>query len=206
MKSILKYPTKKLILLYLGATLMILGAIQYFIEKNAGIMIDKPIASSSWYGLVLRLHITCGLVAIFTGPTQIFEYFRVKNIVLHKRIGYMYTISVALSGLAGMVISFYAMGGWLSKAGLFALSLTWLSTLSYGIYAILRKNIQVHKYWLHINYGVTFAAVTQRLLLLFGQLMGVEFITLYTFTNWVSWIFNVVVVVWLNNRMGRKME
>lgn len=200
MEAIKKRPVKVLTLFYLGSTIMVLGAIQYFIFKNGGILHDKPEASQLWYHIVLRIHITGGLIAIFSGPTQLFEYFRIKNMRMHRRVGYLYAGSVLTSGLTGLVISFYAMGGIVSKSGLFTLSLIWLFSLSMAMLNIFSGKIEKHKFWMYINYALTFGAVTQRLMLGIGQLIGIEFLSLYAFTNWVSWMINIAFVCWRYNK------
>lgn len=186
--------------LYLGALLLIPGSIQYFIYWIAGIIDGKAISSELWYHITLRIHIVLGIVAIFTGPTQMFEKMRLKNIKLHKRMGSFYALSVFLSGLSGLIVSFYAMGSIISKTGLFTLASLWLFSIIMAIFNIRTGNIKAHKFWMYINYGLTFGAVTQRLILLIGQLAGIEFLSLYAFVNWASWMINVGIAITLFKR------
>ncbi|MFM2395121.1 MAG: hypothetical protein RLZZ546_3104 [Bacteroidota bacterium] len=203
MEFILKRPTKVLSLFYMGALLMVLGSIQYFLFKIAGILNDKPIGKNLWFQILLKIHIVGGLIAIFSGPTQLFDYFRIKNLKLHKRLGYTYAFSVLTSGLIGFFISFFAMGGFISKSGLITLSTFWLGSLFLSMKNIYSKNIERHKFWMFINYALTFGAVTQRLILGIGQLIGFEFLSLYSFTNWVSWMLNICFVLWKYNRRAK---
>ena len=83
---------------------------------------------------------------------------------IHKGVGYIYTISVCFSGLSGLVIAQFAMGGWITTIGFSILSMTWLYTIIKAISSIIGGDIINHKKWIYLSYGLTFATIPQRTL------------------------------------------
>ncbi|MFS4449000.1 DUF2306 domain-containing protein [Maribacter sp. 2307UL18-2] len=152
--------------LFIGAISMIVMSLHYFQSDGAGILERKEIAESSWYLLTFRTHIFLGLVAISIGPFQFSKRIWFNYKTVHKVIGYIYTISVFLSGLSGLIVAQFAMGGWITTIGFSILSLMWIYTIVKAITFIKAGDVLQHKKWMYLSYGLTFAAITQRTLLL----------------------------------------
>ena len=190
--------------LFIGAAFLLLTSLQYFLLKVTGLMADKPIGNQLWYGIVLRLHIIGGLVAIFTGPFQFMPRFRNRRLRLHKNLGYAYISGVIISGLAGAVVIPHAMGGIISQTGLLTLSACWLFSLERAVRTILKKDFKGHRRWMFINYALTFGAFTQRLFLGFALLTGIDFLVMYRIANWAAWIPNVLIAILLVRRLERR--
>src|SRR5687768_8940786 len=88
-------------------------------------------------------HIFLGAVALLTGWSQFSKQIRNKNLKLHRTLGTIYLIAVALSGTAGLYIALYATGGILSVTGFSGLAIAWLFTSLQAYVAIRRKNIDL---------------------------------------------------------------
>ena len=180
-----------IVFFFIGAISMVIMSLHYFQSDAAGILKRKEIANSSWFLFTFRLHIFLGLVAIFIGPFQFIKKIRNTYKTSHKVIGYVYTASVLSSGLAGLIIAQFAMGGWITAIGFSVLSIAWLFTTIMAINSIRCGKVLSHKKWMFLSYGLTFAAITQRTLLLIPLLTEVPFMSIYQLSAWLPWLLNL---------------
>ncbi len=97
--------------LYFGALSMLIMSVHYFQGPDAGILKAKAVASSSLYLALFYTHITGGLVGISIGPFQFIKRFRLTFPMAHKTIGMVYLMAIFSSGLTGLCIAPFAMGG-----------------------------------------------------------------------------------------------
>jgi hypothetical protein len=51
-----------------------------------------------------------------------------------------------------------------------------------------------------MNYAITFAGVTLRLWQIVFGVIGLDFLTGYIIVTWLSWVPNLLVALWINNR------
>lgn len=150
--------------------------------------------SSFWY-IMLFIHITTSIVALVIGPFTLSTKFRGKNINRHRIVGRIYMIGILLGGVSGLYLSFYAMGGLVAKLGFGLLSVFWLTSAYQALNKVKNKKIQDHRNWMIRNYSLTFAAVTLRIWLpLFVLLFGLEqFEVSYTIIAWLAWVPNLII-------------
>lgn len=184
---------------------MLLMSYQYFHLDDSGILKEKVIANSSWYLITLRTHILFGLIAITAGPFQFIDRIRTQFPAWHRRLGYVYMISVFTSGISGLIIAQFAMGGPISSVGFSVLAVVWLAITYLGLDKILKKQIKAHQKMMYLSYALTFAAITQRTLLLAPLFFEVEFIKVYRLSAWLPWILNLVIANYLYNRNKIKL-
>ncbi len=186
--------------LLVGGMSMLLMSFHYLQSNSTGILQNKAIAASFWYLLTFRLHILFGIIAILIGPFQFLKGLRTKYLILHRAFGYVYFSSVLLSGLAGLVVAQFAMGGQLTAVGFTMLSILWLYTTIKAVGAIKNGNIAKHKKWMFLSYALTFSAITQRTTLLIPLLTDVPFIPVYQASAWFPWMFNLSIAYALYQR------
>lgn len=177
--------------LVVGGIAMLVMSFHYFQGENSGILKRKDVAASLWYIITFRAHVLFGLIAILVGPVQFVKHFRSKHIRLHRRLGYAYFLSVMLSSLAGLIIAQYAMGGGIANIGFTLLSFLWFAITIKSVLAILGNNPEGHKKWAFFGYSLTFAAITQRTLLLVPLLSNVPFLPIYQLSAWLPWMLNL---------------
>lgn len=115
--------------------------------------------SSFWY-IMLFIHITTSVVALVIGPFTLSKKFREKNINRHRIVGRIYMVGILLGGVSGLYLAFYATGGLVAKLGFGLLSVFWLTSAYQALIRIKNKKIQDHRNWMIRNYSLTFAAVT----------------------------------------------
>ena len=182
-----------LIFLGIGALSMIVMSIHYFHSEPSGILRGNDMTPISWYRLAFLTHIGGGLVAITTGPFQFIGKLRNKRPQLHRRLGYLYSAAVFSSGLAGLVIAPFSMGGITTAIGFSLLSLLWMISLGKALLTIRAGQINEHRKWMFFNYAFTFAAITQRSLLLFAMLPFFSFMPIYKLSAWLPWMINLFI-------------
>ena len=112
----------------------------------------------------LLAHITCGTVALLTGPWQFSSRLRRRHLQLHRLMGRAYLIAIAGGSAAAFYLAFTTVFGWAWGFALASLGLAWVTTSGMAFYAIKQRKIQTHREWMIRSYIVTFAFVTFRLL------------------------------------------
>ena len=190
------------IFLLVGAMSMLVMSTRYFQGEVVGVMKRKSVTQEAWYILAVQGHIALGLGAIFAGPFQFVKSIRQRSRVVHRWIGYSYVACVVASGSLSLVAAQFAMGGSVTRVGFSVLAAFWLYTIVKAVGAIRLGEVRKHERYMYINYGLTFAAITQRTLLLTVLLFGLDFMTVYRLSAWLPWMFNTCVAVFLFRRRG----
>ena len=150
------------------------------------------------YRLAFYLHIFPALLVLAAGMTQFSEIVLKKAPWLHRGIGKLYVLSIlAICGPAGLVMAFYANGGWIAISSFVTLSILWWLTTWLAWRAIKKGAIESHKTWMLRSYALTFSAITLRVLqFLFATQTDIDSETAYQFIAWPSWMFNLALVEW----------
>ena len=105
-------------------------AFYYIHSGNPGLLQQKSaeLLASHFYRGSFYTHITFGGMALLIGWMQFSKKIRARRLGLHRTIGKMYMVAVALSGTAGVIVSLFADGGLTSTLGFGLLALLWLFT------------------------------------------------------------------------------
>jgi hypothetical protein len=112
----------------------------------------------------LMVHISAGIVALLSGPVQLWFGLTDRRMQTHRKLGIVYMTSVGLSSVAAYYLSTHTDLGWVFGAGLFSLATAWLTTTGLAFVAIRRQLYDQHKEWMIRSYVVTTAFVSFRLL------------------------------------------
>jgi uncharacterized membrane protein len=142
------------------------------------------------------LHIVGGLLALVLGPFQFLSGVRARWPGLHRWVGRLYLLGIALGGFGGLYMATYAYTGLVATLGFSALALLWLVTGAMALVTIRRGEVALHRRWMLRNFALTFAAVTLRVELtplagVLGEQIG------YMTVAWACWIPNLLVAQWL---------
>lgn len=179
---------------------MVIMAIPYFQSVDHGILSAKPASRSALYLFVFYIHISGGLLGILLGPFQFISSWRKRYPQLHRWLGTAYFLSIFSSGLAGLCIAPFAMGGSAAQTGFFALGLAWLLSTGMGLSTLLRGQYQEHGQWMIRSYALTFAAIPQRTMLLLALFTPVPFLDIYRLSAWLPWLLQLVIAQWIIQR------
>ncbi len=157
----------------------------------------------------LYAHITGAVLALITMPLQLSRRLRTRHPALHRIIGRLYVVGVAVGGVGGLALAPVAHGGAVAQVGFAALAVAWLSTTALGLAAIRGGHRSGHRRWMARSAALTFAAVTLRLYL--GAVLATtggqwtDTVTVaYGAIAWVCWVPNLALAWWwTSNRGGR---
>ncbi|WP_022881412.1 DUF2306 domain-containing protein [Gryllotalpicola ginsengisoli] len=170
---------------------------------------SQQAATFSAEDAALTVHIFFGSVALVAGAVNIVTAAADRRLRAHRVIGWTYTGSVAISAAFGIVVAFHAYAGTLPggrvmvTSGFLTLGATWVVTLVAAAHAMaVRRSVTAHRFWMTVNFSLTFAAVVLRvwvgLLLVFGT--G-TFELLYPTLGWLGWVPNLVVGILIARRL-----
>jgi len=157
-------------------------AVPYFLSSSFG-----PPEYASRRGWLL-LHITGGMIALLTGPVQLWLGLSDRGMEWHRRMGYGYIAGMTLGSIGAFYMATHTDFGWMFGAGLFGLGVAWVTTTALAFLAIKRSLIDQHKEWMIRSYVVTFGFVTFRMLQPILQIahVGTQLEDL-TFGAWACW-------------------
>jgi hypothetical protein len=158
------------------------AAVPYFLSSSYGPPEYAP--RRGW----LLLHIVGGVIALLTGPVQLWLGLADRGMAWHRRMGIGYMTGVGIGSLAAFYLSTHTDFGWIFGAGLFGLAVAWVTTTTLAYLAIKRSLIDQHKEWMIRSYVVTFAFVTFRVIqpALYAAHIGTPLEQL-AFTAWACW-------------------
>lgn len=178
--------------------------IYFVIDMTGGLLSSKSdeLLQSFWME-AFYLHIIPGGLALLIGWLQFSHRIRRKYMSLHRIVGKVYLYAVAISGFAGLYISYSATGGNIAVIGFAFLAIAWLSTSFMGWKTIREGNIPAHQRWMIRSYALCFAAVTLRLWLPTFLLLGIPFLTGYVIIAWLCWVPNLIFAEWIIRRKRR---
>ena len=136
----------------------------------------------------LLVHIVGGTIALLAGPIQLWLGIADRRIDLHRKLGIVYIVGVAIGASGAFWLAAHPSFGWVYGAGLGSMAIAQVVTTTLAFVAIKRSLIEQHKEWMIRSYVVTFSFVTYRL---FGVLIGPLQLGTYAELNivlaWGSW-------------------
>jgi uncharacterized membrane protein len=156
-----------------------------------------------WTRTFFLLHVTGGGVALLLSPVQLSARLRARAPGVHRGVGRVVLGSIAVGGVAGLVLTPVSLAGVVGTAGFGALAALWLTFAALGLRAIRRGDVPTHRRWMLRTFAMTYAAVTLRLwLIVLIPLLGGDFLRAYVIVPFLSWVPNLVVVELLLRREG----
>ncbi|SFL36957.1 Predicted membrane protein [Paenibacillus sp. 1_12] len=159
-----------------------------------GFKLQKPDFHLTPWLYVLYAHIVTATLALIIGPFQIFMKQSKARVRQHRLLGYVYVVSITVSGIVNLYLTLFATGGWIAGLGFFVLDVLWVATTWMALRKIRVKNIQAHKAWMLRSYALTFAAVTLRIWLGPVTMLFGDFEQAYRVIAWLCWVPNLLVI------------
>jgi uncharacterized membrane protein len=171
-----------------GMFFIAVAALPYFLSSSYG-----PPDYAPRRGWVL-LHIAGGIVALLTGPVQLWLGLADRSMGVHRRMGVVYMAAVGASAVAAFYLSVTTTFGAAFGAGLFSLGLAWVTATGMALVAIKRSLIDQHKEWMIRSYVLTFGFVLFRIIQPALGAAGVESIgEQLTIAAWSCWTVPLIV-------------
>ena len=141
----------------------------------------------------LLVHIVGGLVALLSGPVQLWLGLHDVKMHIHRKLGLVYIAGMAIGSVGAIGLAFQTDGGLIFGSGLFFLAIAWITTTSLAYVAIRKGLIDQHREWTIRSYVVTFAFVTFRAgqVAMVGQ--GIPLATAIGIMAWACWALPLLI-------------
>lgn len=139
------------------------------------------------------VHLTGGAVAMLTGPWQFRAGLRDRWPRFHRKSGWLYSVAVLSSGLAGLRMALVSDGGSVTHFGFGLLGVCWLATLAMALRTVKQRDFDRHRVWMIRNFSLTLAAVMLRIYLSITSALEIPFIPAYQAISWMCWLPNLLV-------------
>jgi uncharacterized membrane protein len=110
---------------------------------------------------LLLPHIGTGFIALVVGPWQFWAALRKRYLRLHRWMGRVYVINVAISSFIGLYLAAIHPNIHF-RMGIGTLAVGWIVTGTLAYLTIRRGLVQEHREWMILNYVLTWAFVTFR--------------------------------------------
>ena len=149
------------------------------------LLAERPIATLAHFG--------GSALALAIGGFQLHPGLRRRALALHRWLGRLYVLAVAVGGASGLFMAWYANGGVVGKLGFALLAIGWLGCTAQGYFCIRAREQAAHRRWMIRSYALTFAAVTLRLYIPASQAAGIPFESAYPVIAWLCWMPNLLV-------------
>jgi hypothetical protein len=140
-------------------------------------------------------HMLVGPIALLTGPFQFIPGLRARRPRLHRWTGRVYASACLVAGVAALATAPFASGGLVAGLGFGLLAVCWIIATGMGWRTALTRQFTRHRVWMRFSYAMTFGAVTLRLQIPIGFLLGFHsYSEMSVWLAYTSWIPNVVIV------------
>jgi len=153
----------------------------------------------------LIAHAAFAGVALVVGPWQFAGWLRRRWIGVHRWLGRVYCLAVALGWIASLPIAAHAATGRIASLGFLALGAVWIGTTAMGYFTIRAGRVAAHREWMILSYALTAAAITLRIYLPLWMAVDGRFTVGYPVIAWACWVPNLIFAGWLirRERVGR---
>lgn len=150
-----------------------------------------------WWRWSFYTHVFSSPVVILSGLLQFSRKLQRSYPKIHKRIGWTYIVFVlGISGPSGLIMSFYANGGYPAQISFVLLTSIWMISTYMAYNRIRKKDLEKHTLWAFRSYALTLSAVTLRLYAYLFDVFNVNLppIETYILLAYLSWIPNLLIV------------
>jgi uncharacterized membrane protein len=156
------------------------------------------------------MHLVGGTLALFLGPVQFWSFFRNKYLHLHRWIGKVYMLGVALAGVSALRLSLVSYCR-PCRVSLFILAVLALLSTGWAWKSILSKNIDVHRRFMIRSFVCVLSFVAVRiddvvpLDFLFGTIEDSTFRRVVNeyFFSFVPLLICEVIITWIPSVYGK---
>jgi uncharacterized membrane protein len=141
-------------------------------------------------------HMLIAPLALLLGPFQFIKALRAKAPRVHRCMGRIYVTCCVIAGVAGFATAFHASGGPVAGWGFGILAVLWVGSSLGGMWAAMQRKFELHRLLMSLSYAMTFGAVTLRLQIPVGFMLGYPgYPSMSVWLAYTSWIPNVLAVL-----------
>jgi uncharacterized membrane protein len=108
-------------------------------------------------------HLLGGGTSILAGAFQFNATLRNRRPAVHRLLGRIYLVAVAVSGVSALMLAPTSSGGMTAHVGFGLLAVGWLATSGVAYRQVRAGEYELHRQWMMRGYALCLAAVTLRL-------------------------------------------
>lgn len=147
------------------------------------------------YKIAFFIHVFSALFVLLAGFTQFSSTIRKNQYWLHKWSGWLYVgLTLFLAAPSGLIIGFYANGGWSSQLAFCLLAILWFIFTFIAVMKAIKKDITAHRNWMIRSFALALSALTLRawkyVIVLAFQPRPMD---TYRIVAWLGWVLNLVI-------------
>ncbi len=174
--------------------LMVLITIQYIpIDlKAAFLQIKQEEIQHFHYQIAFFTHVYTSIFVLLLGLFQFSNFIRTRYRLVHRNMGKAYVgIVLLLSGPSGLVMGYYANGGWFTQISFCLLAIFWMY-FTYKAYHFARQRDWTrHRNFMMRSYALTLSAISLRLFKwIIVTLFELPPMDTYYIVAWAGWLVN----------------
>jgi hypothetical protein len=140
-------------------------------------------------------HMLVAPLALLFGALQFLPRLRARHPKAHRYIGRIYVASCVIAGVGALATVPHALGGPVAGLGFGILAVLWIGVTLGGWWAAVRRRLELHRLLMRLSYAMTFGAVTLRLQIPIGFMLGFSsYAAMSVWLAYTSWIPNVIAV------------
>ncbi|PKR91040.1 hypothetical protein CXZ10_00955 [Pleomorphomonas diazotrophica] len=179
------------VLLWLLCPIVAIATFRFLV---GGVAITMPgfLYQAEMRPLAFYAHIVLGSVALGLVPFQFWQGLRFRQIRVHRWLGRAYGVSVLAGGTGGLWLAVTSRSGDVASWGFGLLAIAWVGATVCGILLAMGRNASAHRDWMIRSAALTIAAVTLRIYLGLGMLLGFSYEDIAGFLAWSCWVPNLI--------------
>lgn len=183
---------------WLGMTFLAVGVAGYAITMLFALEFRPPFVRTLFAErpIAAFAHFMGGAIALVAGAFQFNAQLRTRFIEVHRWLGRVYLLGVAVGGIAAFTLAPHSFGGLVAKLGFSLLAACWIGSTLNAYRHIRQGNVSAHRDWMIRSYALTLAAVTLRLYLPSSQIAGLSMSMAYPAIAWLCWVPNLLIAEW----------
>jgi len=185
--------------------LMLLITLQYVPAALdvAFLRIKQDVIGKTHYQIAFFTHVYSSIFVLVLGSVQFSKSLRKRYPALHRNIGKAYVgIILFAAGPSGLVMAYYANGGFWSQLSFGILSVLWIAFTALALSYAKQRQWAQHERFMWRSFALTLSAISLRLFkwIIVGTL-ALPPMNTYQIVAWAGWVVNLLLVeIWLKKR------
>lgn len=169
--------------------------------------LKQDVVKFSPWQWAFKIHVASSSLILLAGFSQFWTGFRLRYPKWHRRLGWLYVLAVlVLAAPSGLIMAFYAAGGWLTQLCFVLLSVVWIIATILAVYYAVSRRWQLHRHWMIRSFALSLSALSLRswkLLLyqLAPYVSGLSPQLIYQLEAWLGWLVNLLIAEFIIYRL-----
>lgn len=154
------------------------------------------------------VHVYASIWVLLAGFTQFSKKIQRHNPLLHRTMGYIYVADVILiTGPAGLLMGFYANGGFTSRFAFVLLAVLWIFFTVVAFIKARQGDFKAHRKYMIRSFALTLSAITLRAWKWsITNSFELPPMDVYRAVAWLGWVPNLVFAEWLIRRNAKRKK